>query len=179
MKLLSRNEFYKRLGEALRQEREKHGLSREQLAEQLNQTPIDSERHLRHIAALSVIAEHIRRKKNLSLKQVAERANLSLEYVRDIEAGKIWNPEVYPLYCLAHGLHTSYPSFEKRVDTLSRTELDEHDRPVRRKEKRVLPQSRPHLRSDTENSIAASTTNNSNFELDSSNVEPSDGAGGL
>jgi transcriptional regulator with XRE-family HTH domain len=144
--LLTREEFYKRLGQVLRREREKRGLSRAEWAERLNQMPIDRERHLRHIAALSIIAGHVRRKKRLTLKQVAERANLPVEFVRDMEAGKIWNPETYSIYCLAYGLRTAYPAFEKRVDALSRTELDENDRPVRRKKKHTrLPQSHPPL----------------------------------
>jgi transcriptional regulator with XRE-family HTH domain len=146
MALLTREEFYKLLGQALRSAREERGLSREQLAEQLKQTPIDPERRLRHIAALSIITGHIRRKKRLTLKQVAERSNLPVEFVRDMEAGKIWNPETYSIYCLAYGLRTAYPAFEKRVDVLSRTELDENDRPVRKKKKHVsLPQSHPPL----------------------------------
>ena len=147
--LLTREEFYRRLGQVLRREREKRGLSRAELAEQLNQMPIDPERHLRHIAALSIVAGHVRRKKRLTLKQVAERANLPVEFVRDMEAGKIWNPETYSIYCLAYGLHAAYPAFEKRVDVLSRTELDKNDRPVRRKKKHAsLPKSNPSLLSE-------------------------------
>jgi transcriptional regulator with XRE-family HTH domain len=144
--LLTREEFYKRIGQVLRREREERGLSRAELAQRLNQIPSDPERHLRRVAALSVIAGHIRRQKGLSRKQVAERANLPVEFVRDMEAGKIWDPETYSIYCLAYGLRTTYPTFEKRVDALSRTELDENDRPVRRKKKHTsLPQPHPPL----------------------------------
>ena len=144
--LLTREEFYKRLGQVLRREREKRGVSRAELAERLNQMPTDPEPHLRQVAALSVIAGHIRRQKGLSRKQVAERANLPIEFVRDMEAGKIWNPETYSIYCLAYGLHTAYPAFEKRVDVLSRTELDENDKPVRSKKKHAsVPQPHPPL----------------------------------
>ena len=146
MALLTREEFYKRLGQALRNLREERGLSRNQLAEQLKQMPVDPERHLRHIAALSIMAGHIRRQKGLSRKQVAERGNLPLEFVRDMEAGKIWNPETYSVYCLAYGLRTAYPAFEKRVDVLSHTALDKNNRSVRRKKKHTpLPQSHPPL----------------------------------
>ena len=56
------------------------------------------------------------------------------------------NPETYSIYCLAYDLRTAYSAFEKRVDALSRTELDEGDRPVRRKKKRTSPpQSHPPL----------------------------------
>jgi transcriptional regulator with XRE-family HTH domain len=150
MALLTREEFYKLLGHALRNAREERGLSREQLAEQLKQMPIDPERHLRHIAALSIIAGHIRRKKRLTLKQVAERAKLPVEFVRDMEAGKIWNPETYAIYCLSYGLRTAYPALEKRVDVLSHTELDGNDKPVRRKKKHAsLPQAHPPLLLET------------------------------
>jgi transcriptional regulator with XRE-family HTH domain len=145
MALLTREEFYKRLGHVLRRAREKRGLSREQLAAQLNQMPIDPERHLRHIAALSIMAGHIRRTKGLTRKQVAERANLPVEFVRDLEAGKLWNPEVYSIYCLAYGLRTTYSAFEKRVDVLSRTELDENDRPIQQEKSASLLQSHPPL----------------------------------
>jgi transcriptional regulator with XRE-family HTH domain len=149
MALLTREEFYKRLGQALRNLREEHGLTRKQLAEQLNQMPVDPERNLRHIAALSIIARHVRRKKRLTIKRVAERANLPVEFVRDMEAGKIWNPETYSIYCLAYGLRTAYRTFEKKVDVLSRTELDENDRPVRRKKKHAsLPKSNSPLLSE-------------------------------
>jgi transcriptional regulator with XRE-family HTH domain len=132
MGLLTKEEFYKRLGQTLRRRREKRGLSRAQLAEQLNQMLIDPERHLRRIAALSVMAERLRRKKGLTHEQVAERGKLPIEFVRGIEDGKIWNPEVYLIYCLAYGLHVSILSFESEVSALARTELDEHDRPIRR-----------------------------------------------
>ena len=145
MTLLAKKEFYKLLGQSLRKAREARGLSREQLAEKLKQIPIDPERHLRHIAALSIIAGHIRRKKRLTVKQVAERANLPVEFVRNMEAGKILNPETYSVYCLAYGLRTAYPTLEKKVDELSRTELDENDRPVRRKKHASLLQSHPPL----------------------------------
>ena len=119
---------------------------RAQLAEQLKQNPIDPERQLREVVALSVIAGQIRRQKGLSHKQVAERANLPVEFVRDMEAGKIWNTETYSIYCLAYGLRTAYPTFEKKVDVLSSTELDEDDGPVRGKKKPTsLPQSHPPL----------------------------------
>jgi transcriptional regulator with XRE-family HTH domain len=144
MVLLTKEEFYRRLGQVLKSEREKLGLSRAQAAKQLTQVLIDHERHLRKIAALSVMVEHIRRQKGLSRKQVAQRGNLPVEFVRDIEAGKIFNPEMYLVYCLSYGLRISLSQFEKRIDRLSRTELDEHDRPVIKKKKHTpFPQSNP------------------------------------
>jgi transcriptional regulator with XRE-family HTH domain len=151
MVLLTREEFYKQLGQALRNQREKRGLSRAQLSEQLKQISIDLERHLREIAALSVMAGHIRRQKGLTRKQVAQRGHLPVEFVRDVEAGKVFNPEMYLVYCLSCGLRTTYSQFEKKVEKLSGTELDEHDRPVPRKKKHTqLPQSTPPLLSETD-----------------------------
>jgi transcriptional regulator with XRE-family HTH domain len=119
------------------QARVERGLSQAEVAAKLNQTPIDPERCLRRIAALSVLAGSIRRQKGLTRKQVAERGNLSIEFVRDMEAGKIFNPEVYLVYCLSYGLRLSYSKFEGKVDRLSRIELDENDVPVRRSRKRA------------------------------------------
>lgn len=145
MGLLTRQEFYKRLGQGLRREREKRGLSRQELADRLNQMRVDPERHLRTIAALSVMAEHIRSKKGLTREQIAERGKLPVEFVRDVEAAKIFNPELYLVYCLSYGLRMPFSKFQKSVDRLSRSELDEHDRPIRRKRKSAaLPQ--PHQR---------------------------------
>lgn len=146
MVLLTRKKFHIRLGQAVTNAREKQSLSRAKLAEQPEQIPVDPGRHLRKVAALSVIAGHIRRQKCLSRKQVTERANLPVKFVRDVETGKISNPETYSIYCRAYGLRTAYPTLEKRVDALSRAELDESDRPVRRKKKHTsLPQSHPPL----------------------------------
>ena len=144
MVLLTKEEFYRRLGQVLKSEREKLGLSRAQAAEQLTQVVIDHERHLRKFAALSVMVGHIRRQKGLSRKQVAQRGNLPVEFVRDIEVGKIFNPEMYLVYCLSYGLRISLSQFEKRIDQLSRTELDEHDSPVFKKKKHTpFSQSNP------------------------------------
>lgn len=139
--LLTREDFYKGLGHALSQARLKRGLSQAEVADGLNQVPIDPERCLRRIAALSVMAGSIRRQKGMTRKQVAERGNLSVEFVRDLEAGKIFNPEVYLVYCLSYGLGLPFSRFEKKVDRLSRIELDENDMPVRRSRERAqLPQ---------------------------------------
>jgi hypothetical protein len=72
MALLNRDEFYQRLGHALKQARLERGLSQEEAAEGLNQTPIDLERCLRRIAAMSVMAASIRRRKSLSRKPPLE-----------------------------------------------------------------------------------------------------------
>jgi hypothetical protein len=101
MALMTREEFYKLLGQALRSAREERGLSREKLSERLEQIPIDPERPLLLNAAPSVMVGHIRQKKHLTLKHVAERANLPVKFVPDMEARRIWNPECYSIYCLA------------------------------------------------------------------------------
>ena len=64
-----------------------------------------------------------------------------------MEAGKIWNTETYSLSIALLMVCTPLiPAFEKKVDVLSSTELDEGDGPVRRKKKHTsLPQSHPPL----------------------------------
>jgi transcriptional regulator with XRE-family HTH domain len=131
MPLLSKERFYQMLGQALQSAREKRGLSRAEAAEQLNKTSLDPERLLRLVAARSVLAAHIRRQKGLTREQVAERGHLAVEFVRDMEEGKILDPEIYSLYCLSYGLRLSFAKFEAKVERLSRTLLDEHDRPIR------------------------------------------------
>jgi transcriptional regulator with XRE-family HTH domain len=133
MPLLSKEEFYQRLGQVLREAREKLGLSRAKLVERLRLAPLDPERRLRLVAARSVMAAHIRRQNKLTLEMVAERGNLPVEIVRGLEEGKILDPDVYSIYCLSYGLRISLSKFQARVERLSRTPLDEHDRPIRRK----------------------------------------------
>jgi hypothetical protein len=50
---------------------------------------------MRKLAALSIMTGHIWREKGLTRKQVAKRGNLSVEFVRDMEACKVFNPELY------------------------------------------------------------------------------------
>jgi transcriptional regulator with XRE-family HTH domain len=152
--LLTRAEFYKRLGGALRHARLERGLSQREPAERLNQVPIDKEQCLRRIAALSVMAENIRRRKRLTREQVATRGKLPVEFVSHLEAGKIFNPEAYSVYCLSYGLGLSFSEFEKKVDRLSRTELDENDVPVRRGRKRAQP-APPLMESGNQDGAAA------------------------
>ena len=180
--LLTREDFYKGLGHALSQARLKRGLSQAEVAEGLNQVPIDPERCLRRIAALSVMAGSIRRQKGLTRKQVAERGKLSVEFVRNMEAGKILNPDVYLVYCLSYGLGLPFSKFEKKVDGLSRIELDENDMPVRRGRKRAqLPQpASRRLRGSGNNDSAAPLERESGTQkTGGSNEEPPDGTDGL
>jgi transcriptional regulator with XRE-family HTH domain len=143
--LLTRQQFSKRIGQGLRRQRQKRALSRQEVADRLNQSLGDHEWHLRVVAALSVTATHIRWKKGLTCEQVAERGNLPMRFVRNVEAGKILDPDLYLVYCLTYRLRTPFSKFIKKVHRLSRTELDEHDRPIRRKRKNApLPQ--PHQR---------------------------------
>jgi len=133
--MLTREEFLRRLGEALRAAREKRGLSREELAERLSQNPVDPEDYLRRLAALCTLAQTIREQKGLTHKQVAERAKLSVRFVRDLEACKIQDPDAYNIYCLSFGLGVPYPKFEARIARLSHTPLDDHDGPISAKRK--------------------------------------------
>jgi transcriptional regulator with XRE-family HTH domain len=176
--LLTRDDFYKGLGHALSRARLKRGLSQAEVAEGLNQVPIDPERCLRRIAALSVMAGSIRRQKGLTRRQVAERGSLSVEFVRDLEAGKIFNPEVYLVYCLSYGLGLPFSIFEKKVDRLSRIELDENDMPVRRRRVRAQlsqPATRRPLESENKDSTTPSEKECGTPETGGSNEEPPGG----
>jgi hypothetical protein len=130
MALLSKGEFYQRLGQVLQTAREKRGLSRSQAAEELNQIPLNPERHLHMAAVRSAMAAHIRRQKGLTLEQVAERGNLPIEFVRDLEEGKILDQDVYSVYCLSYGLRMSFARFEAQVEQLSNTPFNELDGPI-------------------------------------------------
>jgi transcriptional regulator with XRE-family HTH domain len=133
--MLTRDEFNKGFGQAIKAEREAQGLSRAQLAERIRQHPIDPEWYLRRLAALCTLAFHIRKQKKLTHQQVAKRGKLPIRFVRDLEACKIHNPDSYLVYCLSFGLDIPYAKFEKRVDRMARTPLDENDRPIRKKKK--------------------------------------------
>ena len=133
--MLTREEFNKGFGQAIKAAREAQGLSQAQLAERIRQHPVDPERYLRRLAALCTLAFHIRKQKKLTYRQVAERGKIPIRFVRDLEACKIHNPDSYLVYCLTFGLGIPYSKFEKRVDRLAKIPLDENDRPTR-KEKR-------------------------------------------
>jgi len=134
--MLTRDEFNKAFGQAIKAAREAQGLSRAELAERIRQHPVDPERYLRRLAALCTLAFHIRKQKRLTHQQVAKRGKIPIRFVRDLEACKIHNPDSYLVYCLTFGLGIPYARFEKRVDRLAKTPLDENDRPIRKKKKK-------------------------------------------
>lgn len=134
--MLTKEQFHKSIGQAIQALREKQGLSRAQLAKRINERPIDPEWYLRRIAALGIIANHIRKQKKLTVQQVAVRGKVPVQFVRDLEASKIPNPESYLIYCLTFGLGISYAKFEERVTRLAKTPLDENDEPIRKKKKK-------------------------------------------
>ena len=131
--MLTRNEFNKGVGQAIKAVREAQGLSRAELAERMKQHPVDPEWYLRRLAALCTLAFHIRKQKKLTHQQVAKRGKIPINFVRDLEACKIHNPDSYLVYCLTFGLGIPYARFEKRVDRLAKNPLDENDRPLRTK----------------------------------------------
>ena len=69
---------------------------------------------------------------------MAERGAIPIGFVRDLETCKIYNPDSYLVYCLSFGLGIPYAGFEKRVDRLAQTPLDENDRPIRKKKKEMM-----------------------------------------
>src|SRR5580698_8878208 len=133
--MLTRDEFNKGVGQAIKAVREAQGLSRAELAERMRQHPVDPEWYLRRLAALCTLAFHIRKQKKLTHKQVAERGKIPIGFVRDLEACKIHNPNSYLVYCLSFGLGIPYSKFEKRVDRLAKDTWDENDRPIRKEKK--------------------------------------------
>ena len=134
--MLTRDQFNKAFGQAIKAAREAQGLSRAELAERMRQHPVDPEWYLRRLAALCTLAFQIRKQKKLTHKQVAERGKIPIGFVRDLEACKIQNPDSYLVYCLTFGLGIPYTRFEKRVDRLAKTPLDENDRPIRKEKKK-------------------------------------------
>jgi transcriptional regulator with XRE-family HTH domain len=134
--MLTREEFNKAFGQAIKAAREAQGLSRAELAERMSQHPVDREWYLRRLAALCTLAFLIRKQKKLTHKQVAERSKIPIGFVRDLEACKIHNPDGYLVYCLSFGLGIPYARFEKRVDRLAKIPLDENDRPILTKQKK-------------------------------------------
>ena len=134
--MLTRDEFNKAFGQAIKAAREAQGLSRAQLAERMRQHPVDHEWYLRRLAALCTLAFHIRKQKKLTHQQVAKRGKIPIRFVRDLEVCKIQNPDSYLVYCLSFGLGIPYARFEKRVDRLAKTPLDENERPIRKQRKK-------------------------------------------
>jgi len=134
--MLTREEFNKAFGQAIKAAREAQGLSLAELAERMRQQPVDPEWYLRRLAALCTLAYLIRKQKKLTHRQVAERGKIPIGFVRDLEACKIHNPDSYLVYCLSFGLGIPYSRFEKRVDRLAKTPLDENDRPIRKSKKK-------------------------------------------
>ena len=94
------------------------------------------------------LAQAIRERKRLTHQQVAERAKLPVQYVRNLEVCKIHNPDAYCLYCLSFGLGNPFPILEERIDRLARTPLDDQDRPLRIKKKDTTHPSTPRRASD-------------------------------
>ena len=134
--MLTREEFNKAFGQAIKAVREAQGLSRAELAARMRQRPVDPEWYLRRLAGLCSLAYLIRKQKKLTHKQVAERGKIPIGFVRDLEACKIHNPDSYLVYCLTFGLGIPYSRFEKRLDRVAETPLDENDRPIRKKRKK-------------------------------------------
>src|SRR3984957_14552547 len=134
--MLTRDEFNKGFGQGIKTAPEGRGVSRAELAERIRQHPVDPERYLRRLAALCTLAYLIRKQKKLTHRQVAERGRIPIGFVRDLGACKIHNPDSYLVYCLTFGLGLPYARFEKRVDRLAKTPLDENDRPIRKEKKK-------------------------------------------
>ena len=133
MNLLTREEFNKKVGRRMREQREHMGLSQAEVAERVSQIPVDVEMRMRRLAAVTTLVTWLREKRGLTCEQLAKRSEVPVRFVRDLEGLRDFNPDFYFLYRVSHTLGLTLPAFMRKVERLARTELDEHDRPVSRK----------------------------------------------
>jgi transcriptional regulator with XRE-family HTH domain len=140
MALLSREEFNRRFAQRIGELRQARGLSRAEMAEGLkqaleNRTPADVEMALRRIAALAAVITSQREKRRWTYDQLAERSGVPVQFIRDLEELKDFNPDTYFLYRVGNGLGFDFPALLRKVWRLAGTELDGdpiHLRPLER-----------------------------------------------
>lgn len=118
---ISREEFNRAIGAALRALRVERGLSQAEAAEGINAIPEveRQERGTRSIAAYAALSIILRNEQGLTQEELAKRSQVPLEFVCNLEAGKDPNPDFYFLYCLASGFDLSFTEFARRADELS------------------------------------------------------------
>lgn len=120
--MLTRDEFNQAFGAALKQAREVRGLSQEEAAAALSKnsikTPQEEDEYLRTIAALCTVATSMREEQGWTPEQLAERSQIPVEFLRNLEAAKDFNPDPYFLYCLSWGLGITYSEFWRRAEEL-------------------------------------------------------------
>ena len=118
---ISREEFNQAIGAALSALRVERGFSQSEVAEGINAIPEleRQERGTRAVAAHAALSIILRNEQGLTQEELAKRSQVSLEFVRDLEAGKDPNPDFYFLYCLSIGFNLSFAEFARRAEELS------------------------------------------------------------
>ena len=118
---ISREEFNQAIGAALSALRVERGFSQAEVAEGLNAIPdVDRrERSTRAVAAYAALSIILRNEQGMTQEELANRSQVPLEFVRDLEAGKDPNPDFYFLYCLSIGFDLSFTDFAHRAEKLS------------------------------------------------------------
>ena len=119
MKHLSREEFNRRLGLNVKAVRRARRMSRSDLSASLQaniSTSENEDEQLRTIAAFSATTTRMREDLGLTQKQLAARSRVSLEFVRNLEAARDPNPDMYLIYCLSYGLDVPFRTFWRRVE---------------------------------------------------------------
>jgi hypothetical protein len=118
---ISREEFNRAIGAALRALRVERGLSQTEVAEGINAIPEVEmqERGTRSVAAYAALSITLRDEHGLTQEALAKRSRVPLEFVCNLEAGKDPNPDFYFLYCLSAGFDLSFAEFARRAEELS------------------------------------------------------------
>lgn len=118
---ISREEFNRAIGAALRALRAERGLSQAEVAEGINAIPEveRQERGTRSIAAYAALSIILRNEQGLTQEELAKRSQVPLEFVCNLEAGKDPNPNFYFLYGLSAGFGLSFTEFARRAEELS------------------------------------------------------------
>jgi transcriptional regulator with XRE-family HTH domain len=120
MAQMTRDEFNRAFGAVVKAIREARGLSQEEVDAGLRaiKTPEQEDEHLRTVAGISAVVTSMREEQRLTEEQLAERSQVPVEFVRNLETAQDLNPDSYYLYCLAHGLGVPFSKFWQRVENL-------------------------------------------------------------
>ncbi len=118
---ISREEFNRAIGAALRALRVERGLSQAEVAEGINAiSEVErQERGTRSIAAYAALSIILRNEQGLTQEGLTKRSQVPLDFACNLEAGKDPNPDFYFLYCLSSGFDLSFTEFARRAEELS------------------------------------------------------------
>ncbi len=120
MAQMTSDEFNRAFGAVVKAIREARGLSQEEVDAGLRaiKTPEQEDEHLRTVAGISAVVTSMREEQRSTEEQLAERSQVPVEFVRNLETAQDFNPDSYYLYCLAHGLGVPFSKFWQRVENL-------------------------------------------------------------